>query len=76
MGVFCVAECLDSVLMWSHYASNHQGIALRFEFDPDLKTVPIFWRVKYQDQRPILRHTDFNLQSPAIPAALVTKATS
>lgn len=76
MGVFCVAECLGSVLMWSHYASNHQGIALRFEFDPDPERVPIFWKVKYQDERPILRHTDFNLQNRAIATALATKATS
>jgi hypothetical protein len=74
MGVFCLAECLESILMWSHYASNHQGIALRFEFDPDPEKVPIFWKVTYQDDRPILRHTDFNVQSYAIAEALATKA--
>lgn len=75
MGVFCLAECLDSVLMWSHYASNHQGIALRFEFGSDPEKVPIFWKVEYQDDRPILRHTDFNVKSYAIARALATKAT-
>lgn len=75
MGVFCVAECIDSILMWSHYATNHQGIALRFEFAPDPETSPILWKVKYQDDRPILRHTDFNVESHAIPMALATKAT-
>ncbi|RSV29496.1 DUF2971 domain-containing protein [Sphingomonas sp. ABOLE] len=75
MGVFCVAECIDSVLMWSHYASNHQGIALRFEFGSDPLLSPVIWKVKYQDQRPILRHTDFAVESMAIPIALATKAT-
>jgi len=75
MGVFCVAECIDSVLMWSHYASNHQGIALCFEFGTDPTLSPVFWKVKYQDHRPILRHTDFSVESMAIPSALATKAT-
>jgi hypothetical protein len=28
MGALCLSETHDQILMWSHYASNHQGIAL------------------------------------------------
>lgn len=31
--VFCLTERSDSVLMWSHYAQNHSGIVLGFDFN-------------------------------------------
>ncbi|WP_336979125.1 DUF2971 domain-containing protein [Brevundimonas nasdae] len=55
MGVFCLCECAENVLMWSHYANNHQGLALRFRFNrfEDNALLPL-WKVKYQEQRPVL----------------------
>ena len=31
MRVFCLSELDDSVLMWSHYADQHQGVVLGFD---------------------------------------------
>ncbi len=30
--VACLSERIDSILMWSHYAQNHQGFALNYDF--------------------------------------------
>lgn len=30
--VGCLSENIDSILMWSHYAQNHQGFALNYDF--------------------------------------------
>jgi len=32
MGVFCLSFLPDSQLMWSHYADNHRGYVVHFEF--------------------------------------------
>lgn len=34
MGAFCVSETFDDLLMWAHYASNHEGFVLGI--DPSL----------------------------------------
>ena len=80
MGVFCLAECIDSVLMWSHYASNHSGIALRFDFRRQVHggLAPL-WKVQYQADRPVLSHFfGANPSDPdsdrKLPDALATKA--
>jgi hypothetical protein len=30
LGVYCLSECSDDILMWSHYAGSHSGICLAF----------------------------------------------
>ncbi len=30
IGVYCLAEQNDSIIMWAHYANNHQGCCLEF----------------------------------------------
>ncbi len=32
IGVYCLAEQNDSIVMWAHYANNHQGCCLEFNF--------------------------------------------
>jgi Protein of unknown function (DUF2971) len=62
LGVFCLSETINHVLMWSHYASNHTGIALRFDHSDTpvhlksnhealLKRLVPIYRVRYQDER-------------------------
>ncbi len=31
LGVICFSERSDSLLMWSHYADNHNGICIEFD---------------------------------------------
>lgn len=33
IGVFCVTIDCSNILMWSHYASNHNGVAISFDSD-------------------------------------------
>lgn len=42
MGVFCVtSNSPETILMWAHYADNHQGICLEFDLhEGKLKTLP------------------------------------
>lgn len=57
MGVYCLSECIDSVLMWSHYANNHTGIALKFEplLQPRGGLMPLL-RVSYDENRPMVSY--------------------
>lgn len=48
LGVYCLSEINDNILMWSHYASNHTGFCIEFERtkENDLKPescVPIIY---------------------------------
>ena len=36
IGVYCFAEKRDSIVMWAHYANNHQGCCLEFNFQGHL----------------------------------------
>jgi hypothetical protein len=79
MGIFCLAECIESVLMWSHYANNHTGIALRFDFRKHQRggLMPLF-KVRYQAERPrLLRFFELEQDEDddaALVDALRTKA--
>lgn len=76
MGVFCLCECAENVLMWSHYAHNHQGLALRFRFNrhEDNGLLPL-WKVKYQEARPVvMKFFQGEDEQFAFMEALCTKA--
>lgn len=60
LGVFCLSEVPDSILMWSHYGASHAGFVLEFDSkhthfnevksrDDDLRRLR---RVLYRDTRP------------------------
>ena len=51
-GVFCFAGDPRSVLMWSHYAENHQGVCLQFERMKDFPALGHAVRVDYRDEFP------------------------
>ena len=40
VGMLCVTERNDSVLMWSHYANKHQGVCLQFRGLQNLEHAP------------------------------------
>lgn len=78
MGVFSLAETINNVLMWSHYASNHSGIAVRFDWRKQLRggLMPLF-KVRYEEIRPsILNFFDekFTDDDEIIADAMRTKA--
>ena len=49
IGVYCVTEHPDNLLMWSHYAASHTGVCL--EFDSAVIPFAIAQDVKYQRAR-------------------------
>lgn len=71
IGILCLSEEKNDILMWSHYADSHRGICL--EFDGYFEFFANTQEVKYPPLRP--RINPFR-QSPLemMEAALLTKA--
>jgi len=57
VGMLCVTERNDSVLMWSHYANKHQGVCLQFRGLENLSTPPLW--VNYSDDYPTVDLLDY-----------------
>jgi hypothetical protein len=74
MGVFCLTEKKDDILMWSHYAKYHTGFCLEFQTNDSFfsNANP----VNYSDRRPVvnLLIPDWNELVVANVEALLTKA--
>lgn len=76
-GVFCLAACIESMLMWSHYASSHAGVALRFDFRRQRRGgLGPLWKVRYQEDRPTLAGMMERHPGEAVPRALATKSSA
>jgi DUF2971 family protein len=54
VGIYSLSAKCDHVLMWSHYASSHTGICLRFRVDPEFQFFATAKKVHYQDKRPTI----------------------
>lgn len=35
MGIYCLTELPDNILMWSHYADEHRGFCIEYKRNPD-----------------------------------------
>lgn len=59
IGVVCLSEVFSDILMWSHYASNHEGVCIQYS----TKGIPIkiFEKVEYLDERPTFNPYDLRL---------------
>lgn len=63
MGITCLSETDDSLLMWAHYAKNHSGICVEYElleFSDKLHFSPV--PIVYSDER-VSIHTLENLEN-------------
>lgn len=59
-GIFCVATRNDNILMWSHYAKDHQGLC--FEFDIPSQGPSNFGVVNeviYSHEYPLINYLDY-----------------
>ena len=54
VGVFSFGGDPRSILMWSHYASNHEGVCLQFEVAKDLNSFAKALHVEYNDEYPVV----------------------
>ncbi|WP_080964062.1 DUF2971 domain-containing protein [Chromobacterium subtsugae] len=52
VGIFCFTTDAENILMWSHYAFNHQGICLEFDLTEELHLSHLLFKVKYDNARP------------------------
>ena len=70
VGIFCVLEKKDDMLMWSHYSNAHTGFCL--EFDASREFFLRALDVRYQNERPSLRFV--NESKEELVNKLLTKA--
>ena len=84
LGVTCFSEINDDILMWSHYATSHQGFCLEFDTTkvpftrtnkPDQDSA--LEKVLYSDSYPTISPTDIVFsQIPSLPQNLLTVKSS
>ncbi|MDR2061681.1 MAG: DUF2971 domain-containing protein [Acinetobacter sp.] len=48
-GILALSSCNDDILMWSHYADNHKGIAIGLEVRKDLEFFLMPINIDYRD---------------------------
>ncbi len=63
IGVYCFTEKQDSIIMWAHYANNHKGCCLKFDFqeyvlrsiekEKDYFPFSFLHSIKYSDTYPV-----------------------
>jgi len=68
IGIFCLSDIHNNLLMWSHYADSHKGIVIGFDRDYELFNLKIndftkLRKVKYTSDRP---HVNFKLTNHSI----------
>lgn len=57
-GICSFAGDPRSILMWTHYAQNHEGVCLQFEFAGDPRTFAWAQEVKYAAEYPRINYVD------------------
>ena len=56
-GICSFAGNPHSIVMWTHYAQNHQGVCLQFEVARDARTFAFAQQVHYRDEYPRVNFT-------------------
>jgi hypothetical protein len=64
VGILCLSETPDNLLMWAHYSKNHTGFVLEFDenhafFHPNVQRVGrhgVLHKIRYLKERPLLRN--------------------
>lgn len=73
--IFCVSEINDSLLMWAHYAQDHQGAVIKFKCILEKDTALCVARpVKYLHEMPLLTIEDFLKGEQAIKEYILNEA--
>ena len=73
VGIYCLSEKNDDLLMWSHYSDSHRGLCLQFDASADRT---IFWeafKVIYQEDYPVVNIMDMG-KGEEFRKALLTKS--
>jgi len=73
VGIYCLSEKNDDILMWSHYSDSHRGLCLQFDASTE---GTIFWeafKVIYQEEYPVVNIMDMG-KAEEFRKALLTKS--
>jgi tetratricopeptide (TPR) repeat protein len=78
VGLLCLSEKYDNLLMWSHYADCHRGFVIGFDADHPFFSKSTdgtgLWKVSYGNMRPCIpKHvvqSEFSRQPPLDPSGL------
>lgn len=64
--IACLGEANKSILMWSHYASNHSGFCIEYDFSNDEFVKEFLFPVLYNQKKYIVKdESDSNWVVPA-----------
>ena len=76
MGLLCLTESCDNLLMWGHYSSSHTGICVGFERSPTNMVGRLAHAVTYRREYPRLTLADFErtLNPNSVDQLWLTKA--
>lgn len=73
IGILCLSEINDNILMWSHYSNGHKGFCLEFSYS---KNDPFFGKSKkviYKENYPLVNFFDSSPEEQ-LDAMIFTKA--
>lgn len=62
VGIFCLSELSDSLLMWSHYADNHRGLVVGFDSEHAFFSK----RRSEEDEFGFLRQVEYSRERPKV----------
>lgn len=54
IGLYCLSQRNDSILMWSHYSEDHKGYCLEFEATDQTPMFGAAQSVTYSDKYPVI----------------------
>lgn len=60
LGIYCLTNLKDNILMWAHYSDNHKGFCLEFDYQNDeffQEALP----VEYSETRPTFNELDITI---------------
>ena len=66
IGVCSFAGNARNILMWAHYASNHSGVCMQFQFAADISVFSRAVSVEYSSEYPVVDYFD-DIQKSIIP---------
>lgn len=74
-GVVSLSSRWDSILMWSHYSHNHEGLVFEFDYSKRRVLLDEFpFKVDYVDQYDLLSYCEnFNIRKKQMEKILLTK---
>lgn len=74
LGIYCLTEEKESILMWSHYAENHKGFCVEYDFEDFQKKFSDFYPVAYDEEYCGMSGYIWNQDSNIIMRSALSKA--